>query len=140
MRPALASFRYLTHQESKKGNLFIKSLDPSLTSQDLYAAFAPYGQIVSARVMRNDQTGVSKEFGFVSFTTPAEASAALIGMDGAKLVGVEGRGKHIVVRLHEPKKFREGRLKQRYSGAGDDVESRLSSLSFGEVRFFSSGF
>ena len=86
--------------------------------------------------MRNEQTGQSKEFGFVSFTTPAEAHAALLAMDGQRISGLDGQGKAVIVRLHEPKKFREGRLRQRYSTGGpDDVDGRLASLSFnGDAR------
>ncbi|KAL8279783.1 hypothetical protein RQP46_007878 [Phenoliferia psychrophenolica] len=113
-------------------NLFIKSIDPSVTSQDLFEAFKSFGKIVSARVMRNDATGQSKEFGFVSFTTPIEAHAALRGMDGQMVVGSTGEGKPVVVRLHEPKKFREGRLRARYSSNGDEeIDGRFQGLSVG---------
>ncbi|GAA5912824.1 uncharacterized protein JCM6883_004843 [Sporobolomyces salmoneus] len=108
-------------------NLFVKSLNPSLSSQDLYNIFSPYGKIVSARVMTDPTTSRSKEFGFVSFEEAEQADLARREMDG-KLVGI----KHITVRLHEPKKIREARL----SAGGEtaesevsDVERRLSQLS-----------
>ncbi|GAA5843235.1 hypothetical protein JCM3766R1_006632 [Sporobolomyces carnicolor] len=86
-------------------NLFVKSLDPSMSSQDLRNLFTPYGQIVSARVMTDPITTLSKEFGFVSFKEAGQASLAISEMDG-RLVG----RKHLTVRLHEPKKLRESRL------------------------------
>ncbi|KAK4691796.1 hypothetical protein P7C70_g9266, partial [Phenoliferia sp. Uapishka_3] len=81
--------------------------------------------------MRNESTGLSKEFGFVSFETPIEAHNAMVGMDGQKLFGEDGAGKNCVVRLHEPKRFREGRLKMRFSETGGIGvgEEGLASLS-----------
>ncbi|KAG8966987.1 hypothetical protein FRC03_010942 [Tulasnella sp. 419] len=90
-------------------NLFIKNLDATVDSNDLFTNFRPYGQIVSARVMRTE-TGASRGFGFVSFQTPEQAAAALNGMNNAML-----GGKQIVVRLHEPKQLRQEKLANRYS-------------------------
>lgn len=100
-------------------NLFIKSLDPTITSQDLHNLFAPFGSIVSARVMRDDATNQSREFGFVSYRIPEEAHAALVEMDGKRL-----GSRNIVVRLHEPKKVREERIRERM---------RINGLGEGEI-------
>eukprot|EP00918_Siedleckia_nematoides_P017511 GHVU01037679.1.p1 GENE.GHVU01037679.1~~GHVU01037679.1.p1 ORF type:complete len:763 (+),score=68.59 GHVU01037679.1:149-2437(+) len=89
-------------------NLFIKGLGPDVDSGDLFHAFKNFGTIVSARVMKNEATGISKQFGFVSFTTEAATAAALEAMDGVTI----GRSSNkIVVRLHELKKYKEGRTK-----------------------------
>jgi polyadenylate-binding protein len=47
-------------------NLFCKNLDLDIDSNALFAHFRRFGQIVSARVMRNEH-GISRGFGFVSF-------------------------------------------------------------------------
>ncbi|GAA5963668.1 hypothetical protein JCM3765_003538 [Sporobolomyces pararoseus] len=121
-------------------NLFVKSLDPSLTSQDLYNLFSPFGQIVSARVMTDPLTSRSKEFGFVSFEEAEQADSARKEMDG-KLVG----SKHITVRLHEPKKLRETRLsaggavtEHERDGGVEDVQHTLSQLSTSDLPVASS--
>ncbi|WAR52906.1 hypothetical protein PtB15_2B334 [Puccinia triticina] len=87
-------------------NLFIKGLSPEIESGDLFHAFKQFGTIVSARVMKNEATGVSKQFGFVSFTTEEATSHALKAMDGVALGQSANR---IVVRLHELKKVKDGR-------------------------------
>jgi polyadenylate-binding protein len=114
-------------------NLFIKNLDSSVTSQDLFAAFKPFGRIVSARVMRDDKTGLSKEFGFVSYQKDDEAAQALKAMDGSTLTGATGGSSTIVVRLHEPKRFRGPRLQNQFSNSGqagvDDITARFGTLS-----------
>ncbi|GAA6064410.1 hypothetical protein JCM10212_001234 [Sporobolomyces blumeae] len=116
------------------GNLFIKSLPPSLTSSSLRSLFAPFGTIVSARVMTDPVTGQSKEFGFVSFTTADEARNALNEMDGKRI-----EARYVTVRVHEPKKVRQGRLSgatgqngTRVSDSGDALDeatTRIENLS-----------
>ncbi|KAJ7247907.1 hypothetical protein B0H12DRAFT_1186702 [Mycena haematopus] len=91
-------------------NLFCKNLDPDIDSNGLFSHFRQFGQIVSARVMRNE-IGESRGFGFVSYQTPDQASAALHAMNGV-LLGT----KQVVVRLHEPKQLRQEKLAQRFGG------------------------
>ncbi|EGO29612.1 hypothetical protein SERLADRAFT_433578 [Serpula lacrymans var. lacrymans S7.9] len=93
-------------------NLFCKNLDPEIDSNGLFAHFRQFGQIVSARVMRNEN-GDSRGFGFVSFQTPDQASAAMHAMNGM----VFG-SKQLVVRLHEPKQLRQEKLAQRFGHNG----------------------
>ncbi|KAG9126620.1 hypothetical protein FRC07_002770 [Ceratobasidium sp. 392] len=90
-------------------NLFCKNLDPDIDSNKLFTHFKQFGQIVSARVMRND-AGQSRGFGFVSFQSPEQAGAALQAMNGVFL-----GTKQIAVRLHEPKQLRQEKLQQRFS-------------------------
>ncbi|KIJ61840.1 hypothetical protein HYDPIDRAFT_115313 [Hydnomerulius pinastri MD-312] len=93
-------------------NLFCKNLDPDIDSNGLFTHFRQFGQIVSARVMRNEN-GDSRGFGFVSYQTPDQASAAMHAMNGA-LLG----SKQLVVRLHEPKQLRQEKLAQRFGHNG----------------------
>lgn len=70
----------------------------------------------------------------MSYQRPEEAAAALVAMDGQPVVGATGHGRNVVVRLHEPKRFREGRMREKYGV--EDVASRMSNLSTtGDVRF-----
>ena len=111
------------------GNLFIKSLPSSYTSASLSTLFSPYGSIVSALVVTDPQTQRSKEFGFVSFKTPEEARSALEGIDGRVI-----DGRKVTVRLHEPKRVREGRLSGGSVKDGMDVvEKGVRELKVGDV-------
>ncbi len=110
-------------------NLFIKNLDGAISSNDLFDTFKAFGHIVSARVMR-DNDGKSREFGFVSFTTPDEAHHALQAMDNAKL-----GARKITVRLHEPKTMRQEKLAARFAAAhGETSEAADASGSTGNAR------
>lgn len=93
-------------------NLFCKNLDSEIDSNSLFTHFRKFGQIVSARVMRNE-IGESRGFGFVSYQTPDQAASAMHAMNG-HLLG----SKHVVVRLHEPKQLRQEKLAQRFGHNG----------------------
>jgi polyadenylate-binding protein len=93
-------------------NLFCKNLDPEIDSNGLFTHFREFGQIVSARVMRNEN-GDSRGFGFVSYQMPDQASAAMHAMNGMQL-----GSKQVVVRLHEPKQLRQEKLAQRFGHNG----------------------
>lgn len=83
-------------------NLYVKNLDPTVDNTDLFNIFRKYGRIVSARVMSNPATGLSKGYGFVSFGKPEEAALALKETDG-----MQYRTKPMIVAYHEPKKPRQ---------------------------------
>jgi len=105
-------------------NLFCKNLDPDIDSNGLFSQFRRFGQIVSARVMRNDN-GQSRGFGFVSFQTPDQAASAMQAMNGV-VIG----SKQLVVRLHEPKQLRQEKLAHRFgsaSGGSGHIRTRSGS-------------
>ncbi|KJA25500.1 hypothetical protein HYPSUDRAFT_134567 [Hypholoma sublateritium FD-334 SS-4] len=104
-------------------NLFCKNLSPEIDSKSLFEHFSRFGQIVSARVMRNDN-GESRGFGFVSYHHPEHANDALKSMNGA-ILGT----KQIVVRLHEPKQLRQEKLAHRFSHSGHPRRSSSGATS-----------
>lgn len=67
--------------------LFVGGLAWAATDEDLEKAFAPFGELVSAKVVRFSDTGRSKGFGFVEYSSTAEAEAAKEGLDGKEVVG-----------------------------------------------------
>ncbi|KAI8879255.1 hypothetical protein K501DRAFT_257128 [Backusella circina FSU 941] len=90
-------------------NLYIKNLDPQVTSYDLFQRFKDFGKIISARVMKDTQTGISKGFGFVSFTSMDEANMAMQKMQGVKM-----HYKAISITFHEPRKSVQKRSNMEY--------------------------
>jgi len=61
-------------------NLYVKFLDDSIDDERLRAEFAKFGEITSAKVMR-DQNGRSRGFGFVCFKTQEESTRAMAEMN-----------------------------------------------------------
>ncbi|ODV74896.1 uncharacterized protein CYBJADRAFT_117254, partial [Cyberlindnera jadinii NRRL Y-1542] len=67
-------------------NLYVKNLTPAIDDDALYSAFAPYGIIVSAKIMTAED-GSPRGFGFVCYKTVQEASRALVAMNDSVLDG-----------------------------------------------------
>lgn len=57
--------------------LFVGNLSWSVTSEILTQAFQEYGNVVGARVIYNGETGKSRGYGFVSYSTKSEMETAL---------------------------------------------------------------
>lgn len=68
-------------------NLYVSNLAYSVTDDELRSEFAAYGQVASARVVMDRETGRSRGFGFVDMPDDAEAKAALGGLEGTNLAG-----------------------------------------------------
>ena len=83
--------------------LYVGNLPYSFRDDDLQQAFAQYGAVSSAKVMMERDTGRSKGFGFVEMGSPAEAQAAIQGMNGQQ---IGGRG--LVVNEARPMEPRSG--------------------------------
>ena len=84
--------------------LFIGSLAWTTDDAGLEAAFAPYGKIVSATVVKDRDSGRSKGFGFVEFEEDADGKAAIDAMNGKDL-----DGRAIVVNEARPREDRPRR-------------------------------
>ena len=70
---------------SKK--LYVGNIAYSLDDQSLAALFAPYGEVSSAQIINDRDTGRSKGFGFVEMSSEAEAQAAIDGLNGHEVDG-----------------------------------------------------
>ena len=68
-------------------NIFIGNLSYNVTEDDLRKAFETFGQVVSATVIKNKQSGRSKGFGFVEMPVQAEAQSAIEVLNGKALKG-----------------------------------------------------
>ena len=86
--------------------LYVGNLPYSVRDGDLEQAFSQFGQVSSAKVMMERDTGRSKGFGFVEMASEPEAQAAIQGMHGQAL-----GGRNLVVneaRPMEPRPPRSG--------------------------------
>lgn len=68
-------------------NIYVGNLAYSTTDDDLRAAFAAYGNVTSARVVFDRETGRSRGFGFVEMQNSSEAIAAIEGLNQTDLQG-----------------------------------------------------
>ncbi|MBI3744583.1 MAG: RNA-binding protein [Chloroflexi bacterium] len=67
--------------------IFVGNLSYEVTDQDLQGAFAAFGQVASAQVIMDRDSGRSKGFGFVEMANGTEAQAAIAGLSGKDLKG-----------------------------------------------------
>ncbi|KAG6582419.1 hypothetical protein SDJN03_22421, partial [Cucurbita argyrosperma subsp. sororia] len=67
--------------------LFVRNLAWSVTSESLTQAFQEYGNVVGARVIYNGETGRSRGYGFVSYSTKSEMETALVALNDAVFEG-----------------------------------------------------
>lgn len=67
--------------------LFVKNLSYQVTDTDLRDAFAEYGDVRKAVIIKDRETGRSKGFGFVEFETDEAARAAVSAANGRALDG-----------------------------------------------------
>lgn len=78
--------------------LFVGSLAYSAGDSELNEAFSSFGEVVSAQVIKERDTGRSRGFGFVEMETEEQAQNAMKEMDGKELMG-----RSIVVNLSKEK-------------------------------------
>jgi RNA recognition motif-containing protein len=66
--------------------LYVGNLPWATTEEELAGAFAVHGEVMSARIITDRQTGRSRGFGFVE-VNDADADQMIAAMNGAELAG-----------------------------------------------------
>ncbi len=67
--------------------LYIGNLAYSVRDDDLQQLFTPFGQVQSAKVMMERDTGRSKGFGFVEMSSAEEAETSIQALHGKNMGG-----------------------------------------------------
>ncbi|RJS92873.1 RNA-binding protein [Salinisphaera sp. Q1T1-3] len=68
-------------------NIYVGNLSWSSADDDLRAAFEAFGEVTSAKVIMDRETGRSRGFGFVEMPNENEAREAIEGMNQKDLQG-----------------------------------------------------
>lgn len=97
---------------SQESTIFVGRLAWSIDESRLAQEFAQYGSIQSTKVIKDRMTGRSKGFGYVEYSSPAEAQAALA------MSGTEIEGMAVNVDISQPRVERAPRQYQSAGGAG----------------------
>lgn len=85
-------------------NIYVSNLSFNVQDEDLKEFFAPYGEVTSAKVITDRETGRSRGFGFVEMSDDAASKKAIAELDGAT---VENRS--ISVSEAKPREDRSSR-------------------------------
>ena len=89
--------------------LYVGNLAFQVSDADLEQLFAGFGNVQSAQVIQDRDTGRSKGFGFVEMSSEAEAQAAIQGLQDHEV-----NGRRLTVNEAKPRESRGGG----YGGGG----------------------
>lgn len=82
-------------------NIFVGSLPWGIDDQKLADLFSEYGQVISAKVIKDRDTGRSKGYGFVEMNSADDAQKAIDALNGTEI-----EGRKIVVNIARPREQR----------------------------------
>ncbi len=68
-------------------NIYVGNLSYDVTDQTLQGTFESFGEVNSARVIKDKYTGPTRGFGFVEMTTQSQAETAIKSLNGKELQG-----------------------------------------------------
>ena len=93
--------------------LYVGNLSFRVSSDDLFEYFSQAGQVESANVVQDRETGRSRGFGFVEMASEDEATSAIAQFNGA-----EYDGRNMVVNEARPRENGGGGGRGAYGGGG----------------------
>lgn len=82
-------------------NIFVSNLNFKMTEDQLREEFEKYGDVSSAKIIKDRDSGRSKGFGFVEMPDTADANEAIKELNGADI-----NGRQIVVNEARPRDAR----------------------------------
>ena len=68
-------------------NIYVGNLSYDVTEETLRQAFEAFGQVSSARIIKDKYSGQPRGFGFVEMPKQAQAQAAIKSLNGKELLG-----------------------------------------------------
>jgi polyadenylate-binding protein len=105
-------------------NVYVKNLEAEVTDEDFRKIFEKYGDITSATISRDSDTGKSRGFGFVNFTTHEAAAAAV-----DELNDTDYKGQKLYVGRAQKKHEREEELRKQYEAARVEKASKYQGVN-----------
>lgn len=70
-------------------NIYVGNLAYDATDEIIREAFESFGQVASARVIKDKYTGQSRGFGFVEMAMQSQAQTAIRSLNGKEVLGKE---------------------------------------------------
>ena len=85
--------------------LYVGNLSYNTTEDGLRSLFSGFGNVASAKIIFDRETGNSKGFGFIEMGSDDEAGAAIAGTNGREL---DGRQLRVNEAMDKPRRDRNG--------------------------------
>ena len=92
-------------------NIYVSNLSFNVQDEDLREFFAPYGEVTSAKIINDRETGRSRGFGFVEMSDDEASRKAIAELNEAT---VEGR----TIKVMEAKPKEDRPARSNFGGGG----------------------
>jgi RNA recognition motif-containing protein len=80
-------------------NIYVGNLSHGVTDGELNAVFSEFGEVSSAKVIKDKHSGRSRGYGFVEMSNDSEANEAIKALDDSPL-----QGRNIKVNQAKPRR------------------------------------
>jgi len=105
-------------------NVYVKNINPEVTDEQFRELFEAFGDVTSSSLARDNETGKSRGFGFVNFTTHEAAAKAV-----EELNNKEFHGQDLYVGRAQKKHEREEELRKSYEAARQEKASKYQGVN-----------
>jgi polyadenylate-binding protein len=105
-------------------NVYVKNIQSDVTDDEFRELFEKYGDVTSSSLARDQETGKSRGFGFVNFTTHEAAAKAV-----DELNGKDFHGQDLYVGRAQKKHEREEELRKSYEAARQEKASKYQGVN-----------
>lgn len=105
-------------------NIYVKNVDTDVAEDEFRELFEKYGQITSASLAHDNETGKSRGFGFVNYVKHEDAAAAVEALNDC-----EFRGQKLYVGRAQKKHEREEELRKQYEAARLEKQSKYQGVN-----------
>jgi RNA recognition motif-containing protein len=87
--------------------IYIGNLNYRLRTEELKEVFLPFGEVIGAKIVRDQETKRSKGFGFVEMANEADGLKAIEELNGSEL-----SGRKMIVTQAKPRETEPGSVDQ----------------------------
>ncbi len=105
-------------------NIYVKNIPVEVTDEEFRELFEKYGEVTSASLAREQETGKSRGFGFVNFINHEHAAKAV-----DELNGKDFKGQDLYVGRAQKKHEREEELRKSYEAARIEKASKYQGVN-----------
>ncbi|KAE9963785.1 Protein phosphatase PP2A regulatory subunit B [Venturia inaequalis] len=105
-------------------NIYVKNVDLEVTEEEFRALFEKYGQVTSATLAVDNESGKHRGFGFVNFIKHEDASKATEELNESDL-----KGQKLYVGRAQKKHEREEELRKQYEAARLEKQSKYQGVN-----------
>ncbi|KAI9806027.1 MAG: Protein phosphatase PP2A regulatory subunit B [Piccolia ochrophora] len=105
-------------------NIYVKNVEADTTDDEFRALFEKYGEITSASLARDQESGKGRGFGFVNFVNHEHASVAVDSLHDSDF-----KGQKLYVGRAQKKHEREEELRKQYEAARVEKASKYQGVN-----------